>query len=638
MNEQVTARAGARSYLALPWVQAAGFALLALIPRVSYLLQERSWPFFTSPVLDAGTQVGWAKLMVDTPLWMGTNVMLAKAPLYTHFLAFHFWLFGASGDAPALLSAHVLQFLFGAITCGLIYLIGRQAFGAAAGAVAAVLFAFFAPQIFNEGELLDTALATLLSAAFLLALLATAARPTVGRWLGTGVLLGLLGLTRPNLLLLAPVTLVLLWRWVRREREPEEARAMLFAFAGGLALIILPITARNALLTHEFVPIANNGGINFYTGNRAGADGYSPIAAGVEWERSWYEWKSLGWLTASQQDRFYRGRALAFWRQQPGAALALLVKKGYLYWNAYDLPNNLSFQWAWANASVLRVLPFGSGIVGTLGLAGLALGLRRSREAKTLAVVVATIMASVVIVFVNGRYRAPMLPALLPFAGLAAVELGRAARARQTCLLAGGAVALVVCGLLVNTDLYGVRRSHAKGANRDFIYLGTAYQAKGETDRAREAFRRATRAHPEDADAWAYRGWICSQTGDLSEAEGAFRKALELAPDYARAAASLAELSMERKQPLAEPKRLLERALSTQTENAEARLALVQLDLRLQDPNAQRDLERLVETLAKHDPNARGYDRLLMGLSQVLMEAKQAGLAVPPEAARLLGQ
>ena len=608
------------------WLWAGAVTVAALALRLIYLFQIKQWPCFFHPVLDARSQYQWAVTMTQTPLWMGTDAGLAKAPLYSYFLAWSIWLFGDGNGA--LLSAHALQLVLGALTCGLTYLLARKAFGETAGLIAGLMAAAFAPQIFNEGELLDTSLATFLSAAFLLALLHTLDRPTVGRWLGTGVALGLLGITRPNLLVFAPLALILLLTWLRKGREGEEVRAMAFAFLGGLALIILPITLRNAYLTHEFIPIATNGGINFYTGNNSTADGYSPIPAGVAWERSWYEWKHLGWLTAKQQDKFYQGRALEFWRKQPGRALALLVKKAYLYWNGYDVPNNVSFYWGREHASLLRALPLGFGVVGVLGLLGIALGAPRNRDAQALALALAAIMLSIVIVFVAGRYRAVMLPALFAFAGFAVVEVARAVKQRERRVLVWSAIGLVAFGLLVNSDLYGVRRAH--GANRDYFYLGQCYDLQGDRPHAREAFLKATQADSKDADAWAFLGFQEMNSGQEKAAAEHLRKALDVAPDYSRAAGWLAEMSLSQNWPLADAKRRLEKALSLQGDNIEGRVALIRVNLRQDDAkSAGRNLDQLADSFGRYNPSAAQFAQIRGLVAAVVAEAQNKGLSIP---------
>ena len=78
------------------------FALISLFGfavRLVYLAQTRHWVFFEYPVLDAGSQYRWAQTAVQTQLWIGNDAVLSKAPLYTYFLAFNVWIFGATPAA-----------------------------------------------------------------------------------------------------------------------------------------------------------------------------------------------------------------------------------------------------------------------------------------------------------------------------------------------------------------------------------------------------------------------------------------------------------------------------------------------------------------------------------------------------------
>jgi 4-amino-4-deoxy-L-arabinose transferase-like glycosyltransferase len=621
----------ARVTLADPRLQAGLIALLAFIVRLIYFFEISAWPFFYAPAIDSGTQYQWAQMMLKTPLWIGSDAVLAKAPLYAYYLAANIWVFG---DTHQMFGAYALarlgQLCYGALTCGLIYLLTRRVFGNAAAIIAGVLAALFAPSIFNEGELLDTALATFLTAAFLYAFLCTADRPTTARWLGAGVLLGLAGITRPNLLLLIVPSVILLVLWQRGVQARRAVAVSALVFVVGVAILLTFSTLRNAINTgwHEFIPVSTNGGINLYTGNSPTADGFSPIPAGIAWERSWYEWKPLGWLTASQQDTFYRGRAIQFWRQHPGRALALLVKKCYLFWNDYDVPNNISLDWGKAHSRVLRALPLGFGVIGTLGLVGMLLGVRRNREALLLVLAVFTIMFSVVMVFVAGRYRSPMLPALFPFVGLAVVEIARAARARQTAVLVSGAVGLVAFGLLLNSDLYGVRRAH--GANRDDFYLGQCYSAQQDRASATAAWLRGAQANPKDADAWAFAGQAEQMAGDLKAAAEHYRRALAVAPDYARVASWLATISLEQGWPLEEPRQLLARALEYQTDSVEGLAAMVRVALHEGDKKtAEVYLPRLANSFARYNPSASQYQQVQALVQAAAGEAESAGLTVP---------
>ncbi len=610
------------------WVRASAIAALALALRLTYLAQIQSWPFFYYPILDSRTQYKWATILLNTH-GIGNAEVTAKAPLYPYFLAFHQWLVG---DVPAALySAHLFQLVLGAVTCGLTYLLGRRAFGEAAGILAGLIAALYSPGIFRDGQLLDTALATFLATTFLLALFAALDRPTSGRWLGAGLLLGCLHLTRPNLLIFAPVLAVALIFWFRRTHGASRAAAMIGFLALGIVLPILPITARNYRIRGHLTAVSDTGGINLYTGNNPSADGFSPIPSGIAWERTWYAAEEgAGTRVAGQQDAYWRSLAYDFWREQPGRALALLVKKVYLYWNAYEIPNNVSYDWGRARATVLRLAPFTFAVVGPLGLLGIVLGGWRSRRAWALTLFVASNVAAVAAFFVCGRYRMPALPVLCAFAGLALVELYRFTAKRAWGRVVPALAALAVFALFVNSDAYGVRRS--RGANRDWYYLGQSYLRAANYERAKQAFRQAGEANPDDADAYRLLAQMEMSSGELEAAREDFRRALEIAPDYSSAAATMAELYLRQGWPLDEVEPLLKRAAEIQFHHVEAMAALTRVHAqqgKLEE--AGRDLEDTMQRVALISYADTRRQQALQQLMQAAMEAQAAGVEIPYE-------
>ena len=607
--------------------QLAVVVLVALVPRLIYLWQIESWPFFSYPVLDSRTQWKWASILVSGH-WIGNLEVLAKAPLYAYFLGVIQW--ALEDHQTSLLAAHLLQLLLGAATCGLTYLLGRRVFGPAVGFVAGLLLALYSPGIYREGQLLDTALATFLAASFALLLLRSFERPRSRQaWFATGLVLGLLGLTRPNLLLLGFTTMALMVVRERKRLGWNGLGAAVGVLALGIVLPIVPITGRNYLLIRRFVPISATGGINLYTGNNPKADGYSPIPSGIAWERTWQEATDHGAMSTMAMDQYWRRKALRFMREQPGAALALLGRKLYLYWSAYEIPNNVSYDWGRAHSSLLRTVPLTFAVIGPLGLLGIALGGWRRRGAWVLTLFVVTQMVAVAVFFITGRYRMPALPALCVFAAFAVVELARMAAARRRGQVALAVVGLAVLALLVNSDAYGVRRS--RGANRDSFYLGQSYVMAGEYERAKQALGMATKEHPDDADAYLFLGQMEIQLGEPEEAAGHLKKAAEIAPDYATPAVKLAELHLQEGWPLEEVERLLRRAVEGKVRDIDGRAMLARLSIRLGNlQQAKMDLDTAAAGLARRSRSDTRTAATARAVMLAAEEAKQAGIEAPP--------
>jgi 4-amino-4-deoxy-L-arabinose transferase-like glycosyltransferase len=603
-------------------------AALALVPRAVYLSQIQSWPFFYHPVLDSRTQLKWATILLDTH-WIGNSEVTAKAPLYTYFLAVHQWVF--DDVQYTLFAARLVQLALGAITCGLVYVLGRRVFGEAVGIAAGVLSALYSPGLYRDGQLLDTALAAFLVMCLALALLRSLDEPTTQRWLGTGLLLGLLGLTRPNLLLLMLLAIAFIGLWLRKPLGPRRTARVAGALILGTILPILPITGRNYLLTGRFLPISSFGGINLHTGSNPNADGYSPVPSGIAWERTWSEAAAAGATSPVSQDAYWRRTALRFWRDQPGRAIALLGRKTYLFWQAHEIPNNVSYDWGRQRASMLRLMPLTFAVIGPLGLLGLVLGGRRTRETRTLALLILALMLAVAVFFVCGRFRMPAVPLLCVFSGFALVEIVRSIGARRWGAVAFSVIVLAGSAALVNSDLCRVRTS--QGANRDWYYVGQSYVMAGERKLAAQALRQGVERDPDDADALSLLGQMEVQMDRPQEAAEHLRRALDVAPDYTLAAAVLAELHLRQGWPLEGPEGSLRRALEQQLNSpnvVRGITALAKVNLRRGDlPEARENILLAHSRLSSWGGRDTRAIPLRAELSGVAAEAKARGVDLP---------
>jgi len=92
--------------------------------------------------------------------------------------------------------------------------------------------------------------------------------------------------------------------------------ATLVAFA-----VVLPWTARNASLHGRLIPIATNGGFNFYMGNNPIWEGGIPPL--VRYFPRMTEDERTAWraLPEAERDRRFYLMGLEYWKDQPGRAL-----------------------------------------------------------------------------------------------------------------------------------------------------------------------------------------------------------------------------------------------------------------------------------------------------------------------------
>jgi 4-amino-4-deoxy-L-arabinose transferase-like glycosyltransferase len=328
-------------------------------------------------------------------------------PLYIVLLA---GLYRLSHDPAAV---RVFQALLGAVDCALLYAIGRRLFDPVTALVSALLLAVYPLAVYLAGLHLTENLFLPLLLLVVLQSIRLADRPTPPAAGLLGGLIGLGALTRAGFLAFLPF--VLLWAvavWGIRSGTTYRTTAFVVAAA---AVVLLPWMIRNAVVLHTFAPVQDNGGLMFWAGNNAAADG------GIVWptRRTWTatrppDTRLWGWtdLTSGQANRLYVREALAWIGGHPRAYLRLLgLKLGRLY----GLTKS-------QDREALRV-PRAVAILHYALLAAAAAGLALTRRRwRRYAILIALIVfTNVVVLLFSGstRYELPMLPSVLLFSGAA---------------------------------------------------------------------------------------------------------------------------------------------------------------------------------------------------------------------------
>lgn len=202
----------------------AGIVLLALVLRLLHLEQLGQSPLYEVPVAQTKAYVEAAAQVLGGTRQSEVEV---ASPLYVWFLAATTYFLGAGTATPRLLQA-----CLGAITCMLLWGIGRRIFGARVGLVGALVAALYGPLIYFDGELLPPTLIVVLELVLLWALLW--ADETTAAWRGgvAGLMLGATVLAGPHLAFLALAFLPWLWR-------SQGGMGKAGAFIGGIALVWL---------------------------------------------------------------------------------------------------------------------------------------------------------------------------------------------------------------------------------------------------------------------------------------------------------------------------------------------------------------------------------------------------------------
>ena len=183
-------------------------------------------------------------------------------------------------------------------------------------------------------------------------------------------------------------------------------------------------------------------------------------------------------------------------------------------------------------------LPWSFGLLAPLALVGLAVTRGGGARCFPLWGFLVAYSASVVLFFVNARFRLPVLPAVEVYAAAALVWGFDAERARRWRPLAVAVPAVLALVALTKVPAEVIARSESNG----WLILAQAHARAGELARAVELFERAVRAAPTSSIAWRDLALARRGAGDIAGAEEAYREALRLRPDDVVSLSGLADL------------------------------------------------------------------------------------------------
>jgi tetratricopeptide (TPR) repeat protein len=529
------------------WALVAGAAALRALCFAALWLGD---PLARTLVSDSRYYDDWARALAagtdpfaGQPHWM--------PPLYPWLLSA---LYRATDGAVA--ATAIVQLLLGLITLALAVALAERAAGRRAALAAGLLWTLYLPPLYFETRLLAHNVAVPLALAALLcwqsahAALAASAVDAArarrrGPWFWSfagGVACGAASMAVANLLIGAPcAAAALLWRGWRSARRAAGLAAAALALAG-LAAGIAPSLARNWRTAGAPMPVSANGGLNFYFGNNPEARG-TFCAPGPEWA-SIEKQRDVALESASaalghaageaEAGAYWTRRGLDWIAAEPAAAARLWLTK------LADALSSTEFEILYPPDAArdetpllwAAWLPFGA----LLALA--ALGWSAGVRGRGLFVAwLASGLAAGLLFFTYSRFRLPVLPALLPFAGAGLARLIDWARA--------GAAAprwpawTLAAALLAQSFVpFEGRYPEQLRANALVDMAGALRVAGGDLTRAAALL---------DANALVdMAGALRAAGGDLTRAAALLDRALELVPRNARARTEYGLLELAR--------------------------------------------------------------------------------------------
>lgn len=559
MREDVAAATGKRSGSS----NVAGLVALlslsvAMVTRLLHLIALRKTPYFDVLLGDSAGYDRWARQIAGGD-WLGSTVFY-QTPLYPYSIGVLYAILG-----PDLLFLRLAQVAVGAASCALVALASCRLFGPREALATGVVTALYAPSLFYDALVQKANLDFLLVTALLLALTSTKAVATPVRTLVLGALLGLLALNRENALVLFP--LFGFWIW---SRSGGRGRNVLLLVAG-LAIPLSPVAARNWIVGKELAITTAQLGPNLFIGNNPEANGtYRPLVRGrgsPDFERTdatRLAEKAVGReLSPSEVSAYWRDRAIRWAVNEPGPWGSLIFRKFRLAWNRVetmdteDLDSHAQVSPTLAGTSY--VLHFGT--LAPIAFLGIWFTRRRWRGLWIYYAILAFYSLSLVIFFVLGRYRYPLVPVLAMFFGPGLVGALEYLRRRQWTALLPPFLILLPLSWWINSPAMPTRpmmaktRSNLAGAlaergrlaesisyyhsslalephaPRVLTSLAKALQKQGNLAEAAEAARLATVQDPLDAEAHGTLGILNALQGKGGAAVQELAKATHLEPD-----------------------------------------------------------------------------------------------------------
>jgi tetratricopeptide (TPR) repeat protein/4-amino-4-deoxy-L-arabinose transferase-like glycosyltransferase len=523
-----------------------GLVSLAALVRIVYALFLFRHEALRLPILDAEYYVGWARQILDTG-WLGDRVFFTE-PFYAYFLAVFIKIFGSVAETAVM----AVQWCIGSTLPVVVYFLARRLFNGRVAVVAAILTALYGPFVFYEGLLLKTGLEVWILPLFASYLLSVFFRADRRQYLILGLLLGVTVLIKGNNLvywpLLSIAMLMLLPSVARKERF-----FLIGLFTLGVFVFIVPVTVRNTVVGHDFVPTNYSIGLVLYQGNWYAGDGTTALVPPFLRPHPKYEeTDAVGMAEAfsgralkpSEVSRFWIGKAISETIADPGHFVRTLGNKALLLVNRGEVSDNYSYDHYAREIPFLRVLP-GAWLVLVLGLAGIVRSVLPKKDEdfvrdqaedcdapRRRKALLSILMGGYVLVLVgtniNSRYRLPMFPFLMPFSAATMVLLWDLYREHAFRRMVPVCVGIVV---FLGVTAFPFPIFKAVGEANALFTIGDGYLESGNEAKASEYFEAAKAA--DEKYAWAYSNLflIALKQGDRERAFENLKHLIQIRPD-----------------------------------------------------------------------------------------------------------
>lgn len=500
--------------------------LLAALFRVALYLKAADLPYLAYRVGDETYYHDWASRIAGGQ-FMGEQAFFTS-PLYAYFLGM---LYAVAGDSIALIRGVNMLLGLGAIY--LVFLSSRRFFPGRLALLPPLICAFsFVPlfyELFPEKTTLVFFTTSLSFYMILRCLDPALEKPhSPARWAMAGFITGIA--TLGHALLMAFIPALALSAFFIRHTSRRRAAILMGYFLAAFFLALVPSAIHNYMKSGDVILIAYNGGHNLYmgnhTGNRTGLY-TSPKFASPDMRSEEIDFKAEAErragrvMSPGEVSSYWSGQAMKEIMDNPGLSARRFWLK--LRWavGAKEVTDTRTYEFYKSKLPLMGAPLWGFGLVSTLGLAGLALVLGR-REYALISVFALAYTGGLVLFFVYGRYRVPLLLPMSILGTYALVQVYEWAKERDIKKAIAALVLISAIGFPVNTKVI-------KGMETSFLpnYYNQAvmYFNEGRKDLAIRELELAITHRPGDHPG-IYQAIVSLSV--LYEEEGRYDKALNL--------------------------------------------------------------------------------------------------------------
>jgi tetratricopeptide (TPR) repeat protein len=465
-------------------------------------------------------------------------------PGYGYLLGAVFKLIGVNPVA-----VYLLQALLDTVTAYGILVIGRLLGRHRAGLYGALLYGLTSTAImFSAALLKEVWVASYVTWWVAAALVLLRSERRLG-WALFGVFCGIGVALRSTLLLFGLAALLLPGLRLRTDtvtaRVPAGWASKALLMMLGMAVSLLPWSARNLHASGSLSPLPHNGGIVLHQAynpeNPESAIWIPPFVNYLQPSEIWRGYAAEAdrrtgrSLSPREADAYWRKQALGFMREHPGQVLADAARKSAIFLADTEIPNNRSSAEERLFSPVLRLLPPPMAWLLAMGLAGLIWLGRQDRRWPIVAAPIVISWLTVAAFWAEDRFRFHAVPVLALSSGIWLDGLVRSLRERRVPGPAGddvGCRQVAAFGLLAivigAASLYLGRQFPPPAIRWDHVVWG--YIKMGSVEKARTLAERISLEQPDNGPVWEAMGYLAAVRQQYPDAVRDYQRAVALRP------------------------------------------------------------------------------------------------------------